>query len=99
MVDFDDDALTVVEMETKYAGYIERDRQRARDLREREAQSLPEDAAYESFESLSIEARQKLARVRPRTLGQAARIPGVAPSDLQNLLIELRRRTAPSANE
>jgi len=92
VVEFDDDALTVVEMETKYSGYIERDRQRARALREREAQPLPADAPYESFDSLSFEARQKLARVRPRTLGQASRIPGVSPSDLQNLLVELRRR-------
>lgn len=91
-VEFDVDALTAVEMETKYAGYVERDRERARALREREGQRLPDDAAYESFESLSIEARQKLARVRPRTLGQAARIPGISPSDLQNLLVELRRR-------
>jgi tRNA uridine 5-carboxymethylaminomethyl modification enzyme len=94
VVEFDEDALIVVEMETKYAGYIERDRERARSLREREGQSLPDDAAYESFESLSIEARQKLARVRPRTFGQAARIPGVSPSDLQNLLVELRVRAA-----
>ncbi|HSM08828.1 MAG TPA: tRNA uridine-5-carboxymethylaminomethyl(34) synthesis enzyme MnmG [Gemmatimonadota bacterium] len=95
-VEFDDDALTVVEMEMKYSGYIERDRERARVLREREEQLLPENAAYESFDSLSLEARQKLARVRPRTLGQAGRIPGVSPSDLQNLLVELRRRPTSS---
>ncbi|MFQ5529035.1 MAG: tRNA uridine-5-carboxymethylaminomethyl(34) synthesis enzyme MnmG [Gemmatimonadota bacterium] len=88
------DALTVVEMETKYAGYIERDRERANSLRNRDNQPLPADAPYESFESLSYEARQKLARIRPRTMGQAARIPGVSPSDLQNLLVELRKRTA-----
>ncbi len=91
-VEFAAEALTVVEMETKYAGYIERERKRAERLREREDQSLPRDAEYETFESLSFEARQKLARIRPRTLGQAGRIPGVAPSDLQNLLVELRRR-------
>lgn len=96
-VDFDDDALTVVEMETKYAGYIARDRERARALREREGHPLPVDAPYECFESLSFEARQKLARIRPRTLGQAGRIPGVSPSDLQNLLVELRRRDASGA--
>ncbi|MFW6084176.1 MAG: FAD-dependent oxidoreductase, partial [Gemmatimonadota bacterium] len=91
-VDFGSEALTVVEMETKYAGYIERERERAARLREREEQPLPPDADYEAFDSLSFEARQKLASVRPRTLGQAGRIPGVAPSDLQNLLVELRRR-------
>lgn len=92
-VEFDVDALTVVEMETKYAGYIERDKERARALREREDQVLPPDAAYESFASLSTEARQKLTRIRPRSVGQAGRIPGVSPSDLQNLLVELRRRS------
>jgi len=91
-VEFDADVLTVVEMETKYAGYIERDRQRARALREREDQPLPRDLPYEALDSLSFEARQKLSNVRPRTLGQAARVPGVSPSDLQNLLVELRRR-------
>lgn len=90
-VAFGADALTVVEMETKYAGYIERDRARAAALRDREDQQVPADVPYASFESLSLEARQKLARVRPRTIGQAARIPGVSPSDLNNLLVELRR--------
>jgi tRNA uridine 5-carboxymethylaminomethyl modification enzyme len=44
--------------------------------------------------SLSTEARQKLTRVRPATLGQAARVPGVSPSDLQNLVMEVRKRRA-----
>ena len=88
------DALTVVEMETKYAGYIRRDRERAAALRERDGFELPGDAPYEEFTSLSFEARQKLDRVRPRTLGQAARIPGVSPADLQNLLVELRKQAS-----
>lgn len=90
-VEFSLDALTVVEMETKYAGYIQRDRDRAATLRQRDDHSLPVDTPYESFESLSYEARQKLARVKPQTMGQAGRIPGVSPSDLQNLLVELRK--------
>jgi tRNA uridine 5-carboxymethylaminomethyl modification enzyme len=95
-VPFDGDALTVVEMETKYAGYIERDRARAVALKARDEQSLPRDFPYGELESLSVEARQKLSRIRPRTLGQAGRIPGISPSDLQNLLLELRRRGAPA---
>jgi tRNA uridine 5-carboxymethylaminomethyl modification enzyme len=95
-VEFEADVLTVVEMETKYAGYIERDRERARALRDRDRQALPADLPYERLDSLSLEARQKLARVRPRTLGQAGRIPGVSPADLQNLLVELRRRASTS---
>ena len=87
------DALTVVEMEIKYEGYIRREAARARTLAEREEHPLPADAPYLAFLSLSYEARQKLEAVKPRTIGQAARIPGVSPSDLQNLLVEVRKRS------
>jgi len=90
------DARTAVEMEVKYRGYIVRDRERAESLRARDAHGLPADAPYLDFGSLSSEARQKLDRVRPATLGQAARIPGVSPSDLQNLLVEIRKWTGRS---
>ena len=93
--ELDRDARTTVEMETKYAGYIERDRERAESLKMREEHPLPPDAEYLEFESVSREARQKLDRVRPTSVGQAARIPGISPSDLQNLLVELRKRSAP----
>ena len=92
--EFDRDARTTVEMETKYAGYIARDRERAESLKTREEHPLPPDAEYLEFASLSREARQKLDRVRPANLGQAARIPGISPSDLQNLLVELRKRSS-----
>ncbi len=87
------DALTVVEMEIKYEWYIQREEERARALAEREDQPLPENAPYLEYQSLSYESRQKLASVRPRTIGQAGRIPGVSPSDLQNLLVEVRKRS------
>ena len=90
---FDADACTTVEMETKYAGYIERDRARADSLRRRDEHPLPSDAAYLEFGSLSWEARHKLEKVRPESLGQAARIPGISPADLQNLLVEIRKRS------
>jgi tRNA uridine 5-carboxymethylaminomethyl modification enzyme len=89
------EARTVVEMEVKYAGYIQKERERARKLREREELSLPPDVEYREMETLSRESRQKLSRVRPETLGQASRIPGVSPADLQNLLVELRKRDHP----
>lgn len=92
---FDPDVLTLVEMELKYEGYLGRERERVESLRRRESMSLPAAPLYLEMESLSIEARQKLERVRPRTLGQAARIPGISPADLQNLLVELRRRELP----
>jgi tRNA uridine 5-carboxymethylaminomethyl modification enzyme len=89
---FDPDVLAVVEMEVKYEGYLGRERDRVEALRRRESMSLPAAAPYLEMGSLSFEAREKLERVRPRTLGQAARIPGISPADLQNLLVELRRR-------
>ena len=81
-------------MEIKYEGYIRREEERARALAVREDQALPEDAPYLEFQSLSYEAREKLESVRPRTIGQAGRIPGVSPSDLQNLLVELRKHSS-----
>ena len=86
------DALVTVELELKYAGYFERERVHADKLKRMSQLPLPDDLPYESFQSLSTEARQKLAARRPSTLAQAAGIPGVSQSDLQNLLIELERR-------
>ncbi len=85
------DALAAAEMEIKYAGYVAKERSRAERLRRQSAVSLPADLPYLELASLSMEARQKLDRVRPRSVGQAARIPGVAPSDLQNLMMEVRK--------
>ncbi|HEX9562337.1 MAG TPA: tRNA uridine-5-carboxymethylaminomethyl(34) synthesis enzyme MnmG [Gemmatimonadaceae bacterium] len=81
-----------VELELKYAGYFERERVHADKLRRMSHLVLPTDLPYELFRSLSTEARQKLSARRPTTLAQAASIPGVSPSDLQNLLVELERQ-------
>lgn len=86
------DAVVTVELELKYAGYFERERAHADKLRRMSHLPLSSDLPYEQFRSLSTEARQKLALRRPGTLAQAAAIPGVSPSDLQNLLIEIERR-------
>jgi tRNA uridine 5-carboxymethylaminomethyl modification enzyme len=87
----DADLLAAVEVELKYEGYVARERERAARLREQSAFELPEDLPYPELVTLSWEAREKLARVRPGTLAQAARIPGVSPADLQNLVMEVRR--------
>jgi tRNA uridine 5-carboxymethylaminomethyl modification enzyme len=89
---FEPDVLTLVEMEVKYEGYLERERKRVESLRRRESMPLPGLAPYLQMRTLSIEARQKLDKVRPRTLGQASRIPGISLADLQNLLVELKKR-------
>jgi tRNA uridine 5-carboxymethylaminomethyl modification enzyme len=86
------EVLTAVEMEYSYAGFLQRERERASALRRQGEFALPPDLAYPALLSLSTEARQKLALVRPATLGQASRIPGISPNDLQNLVMEVRKR-------
>jgi tRNA uridine 5-carboxymethylaminomethyl modification enzyme len=85
------EALITVELELKYAGYFERERVQAERLRRMGDFGLPYEVPYAELRSLSFEARQKLAVVRPRTLAQASRIPGVSPTDLQNLVLEVER--------
>jgi tRNA uridine 5-carboxymethylaminomethyl modification enzyme len=72
--------LATVETETKYEGYLQQQDRQIRRLVDAEGRSIPEDFTYESIPGLSSEARQKLTRVRPVTLGQAGRIPGVTPA-------------------
>ncbi|HEU5050198.1 MAG TPA: tRNA uridine-5-carboxymethylaminomethyl(34) synthesis enzyme MnmG [Gemmatimonadales bacterium] len=79
------------DIELKYAGYLHRERTAAERLRGMDAFTLP-DLPYAELRSLSFEARQKLAHTRPATLGQAGRIPGVSPSDLQGLVFETLKR-------
>ncbi|MBV9772742.1 MAG: tRNA uridine-5-carboxymethylaminomethyl(34) synthesis enzyme MnmG, partial [Gemmatimonadetes bacterium] len=90
-----EEALAAAEMELRYEGYLVRERERAEALQRQAEFPLPDDLPYPELASLSFEARQKLERIRPATLAQAARIPGVSPSDLQNLVIEVRKRRAP----
>jgi tRNA uridine 5-carboxymethylaminomethyl modification enzyme len=85
------DAVTTSELQIKYAGYFERERLSAEKLKRMGQFSLPLDLPYDGMSSLSHEARQKLGDQRPATLAQAASIPGIGPSDLQNLVIEVER--------
>jgi tRNA uridine 5-carboxymethylaminomethyl modification enzyme len=90
------EAVVSAELELKYEGYFERERMQADKLRRMGAFALDPALPYAEMHSLSFEARQKLAFVRPITLAQAASVPGVSPTDLQNLVIEIdkRRRAA-----
>ncbi len=76
-------------IELRYCGYIERERLAAARLSELEEFAIPEDLEFAGVTTLSFEAREKLTRQRPRSLGAAGRIPGVSPSDLQNLVFEV----------
>ena len=80
------------DVEIKYQGYVTREIDAARRLSEMDSFALPFDLEYPSLSTLSFESREKLGRIRPATLGQAGRIPGISPADLQNLVVEVLRR-------
>jgi len=79
------------DVELKYEGYVAREAEAARKLAEMDSFALPLDLAYPGLSTLSFESREKLNRIRPSTLGQAGRIPGISPADLQNLVVEVLR--------
>ena len=87
-----------VEIRVKYAGYLQRQEQQIEAFRREEARLLPEDADYASIAGLRLEARQKLADIRPRSVGQAGRISGVSPADIAVLLIWLSQRNENSTD-
>ena len=80
-----------VEIQIKYAGYLARQQKQVEDFRREEERRLPADLDYETIAGLRLEARQKLNEVRPLSIGQAARISGVSPSDIAVLLIYLEQ--------
>ncbi|MCI5898640.1 MAG: tRNA uridine-5-carboxymethylaminomethyl(34) synthesis enzyme MnmG [Firmicutes bacterium] len=80
-----------VEVEIKYAGYIDKQRQQIEKFRRLEGRRLPENLDYSSLDGLRIEARQKLDAIRPESIGQASRISGVSPADINVLLIHLEK--------
>jgi tRNA uridine 5-carboxymethylaminomethyl modification enzyme len=91
-----DDAVLTTDLEIRYAGYFERERVQAERLARMGDFSLDPQLPYPAMKSLSSEARQKLSAIRPANLAQAARVPGISPSDLQNLVIEVARRKSRS---
>ena len=86
------DAREQAEIGLKYEGYLARQRSQIERFQKSEEQLLPEDADYMAMDSLRIEARQKLTKQKPRSLGQAARIPGVSPGDVSVLMVWLEKR-------
>ncbi|MDO4549029.1 MAG: tRNA uridine-5-carboxymethylaminomethyl(34) synthesis enzyme MnmG [Clostridia bacterium] len=85
------DALEQAEISVKYEGYLKRQQSQIEQFRRAEDMKMPADMDYLSMDTLRIEARQKLARLRPASLGEASRIPGVSPGDIQVLMIALER--------
>src|SRR6185437_14219833 len=93
----DQNAVISTELEIKYAGYFERERTQADKLKRMGDFALPADLDYTDMASLTFEARSKLNAIRPRSLAQVSRIPGVSPNDIQNLVIEVERHRKRSA--
>jgi tRNA uridine 5-carboxymethylaminomethyl modification enzyme len=87
----DADVLIQTEVQLKYEGYIEREEEQANKLARLEDLKIPEKLSYDDIKSISLEAKEKLKKIKPRTIGQAARVSGVSPSDVSVLLIHLGR--------
>jgi tRNA uridine 5-carboxymethylaminomethyl modification enzyme len=93
------EAAEQAELSIKYDGYIRRQEEEARKLRKYEGMSFPEGFPFAAVPGLSAEVRDKLVRVRPASIGQAQRIPGVTPAAVAVLLVYLRRRGEGPARE
>jgi tRNA uridine 5-carboxymethylaminomethyl modification enzyme len=87
----DQEILEQAEIQVKYSGYIEKERNNADKLTRLEEVKIPENFDYNKIKSMSIEAKQKLSKIRPVTISQASRISGVSPSDVSVLLIYMGR--------
>jgi tRNA uridine 5-carboxymethylaminomethyl modification enzyme len=82
-----------VEIQIKYAGYLQRQQKQVEEFRQEESRLIPPDIDYDSISGLRLEARQKLSQIRPMSIGQAGRISGVSPADIAVLLIWLEQNT------
>lgn len=92
----DEDAAQQVEIQIKYAGYIDRQQGEVEHLQQQESLRLPDTLDYSAIKGLSNEVRQKLSKHRPETIGQASRIAGITPAAISLLLIALKKKIIPS---
>ena len=81
-----------IEIQVKYSGYIERSMKSIQKHKNLEDKKIPEDMDYDSLGNIPREAKEKLKKIRPLNIGQASRISGVSPADIQVLLISLKMR-------
>ena len=86
-----DEIIELAEIEIKYNGYIRREKEQAAKIRRLENIKISEKIDYNKLKSISTEGRQKLERIKPGTIGQALRISGVSPADINVLLIHMGR--------
>jgi tRNA uridine 5-carboxymethylaminomethyl modification enzyme len=86
-----EEVIQQVEISVKYAGYIDRQELEVKKFKKLEDKAIPDTFDYSTVPSLRLEARQKFAKIRPTTIGQAARISGVSPADISILMVWLKR--------
>jgi glucose-inhibited division protein A len=86
----DEKVLEQIEIQIKYAGYIQKEFEMVKELEKQENMEIPEQVEYSSIKSLSTEGVQKLSKVKPETIGQASRISGVSASDVSVLMVYLK---------
>jgi len=86
-----DEIIESCEIQIKYAGYIKREQNEAAKLQRLDQIRIPDNFNFDDVQSLSTEARQKLSRIRPHSIGEAQRIPGVSPNDISVLLVLMGR--------
>ena len=92
--DLPPDIVREIELSILYRGYIEMEERRAAQLRRQEGMRIPDGFDYHGLGALRFESREKLSRIRPRNLGQAARVPGVTPADIAVLSVAIARQAA-----
>ena len=88
-----------VEIQIKYEGYIKLQEAQVEKFKKLETKLLPEDLDYETLKGISLEARQKLNKFKPRSIGQASRISGVSPADVSVLLVYMQQRNKKGENK
>jgi tRNA uridine 5-carboxymethylaminomethyl modification enzyme len=89
----------MVEIDLKYEGYVERERGLIEKMEQLESMPLPSALDYASIQNITMEAREKLSRIRPQNLGQASRISGVSPSDVSVLMVMVKSGRVPRVEE
>src|SRR5690606_15008735 len=89
LMQYDEETIEQTEIKVKYDSYFEKEMEIVHKMKKMEDKEINPDFDYKSLTSLSIEAREKLLKVKPRTLGQASRISGVSPSDISVLMVHM----------
>ena len=96
--EFNNDVIEQVSIQVKYKGYIERQLSQIKQFKKMEDKIIPKEINYNKLDNLRLEAREKLNKIRPRSLGQASRISGVSPSDISVLMIYLEKMNKENSN-